>query len=112
MNSYQYSDNLYFVLNVCEKSSYEEIRKSYRELVLKFHPDKNKNENAGQIFKKIQYAYEILSNKDKKDMYDFERKKNMKWRSGSKTQNLIHEFIINNELILQNIFEFLLSESY
>ena len=63
---------LYDVLNVNKKSSSDEIKKSYRKLALKHHPDRNINnkEEAETKFKEISYAYDILSNKDKKELYD------------------------------------------
>ena len=63
---------LYDVLNVNKTSSADDIKKSYRKLALKHHPDRNINnkEEAETKFKEISYAYDILSDKDKKDMYD------------------------------------------
>jgi len=67
---------LYKILDLEPKSSKEEIKKSYRKLALKWHPDKplpedcaNKEEQ-GEMFKLIGNAYELLSNSDFKNQYD------------------------------------------
>jgi len=62
--------NYYHVLGLSEAATEDEIRKAYRRLALKYHPDKNKDQGAEEIFKDISEAYEILSNKDKKRVYD------------------------------------------
>lgn len=65
----------YKVLNVSEMSSPDEIKKSYRSLSMKWHPDKNPDnqDEAKAQFQKINEAYETLSDPDKKQMYDLQR---------------------------------------
>lgn len=65
----------YKVLNVSEMSSPDEIKKSYRSLSMKWHPDKNPDnqEEAKSQFQKINEAYETLSDPEKKQMYDLQR---------------------------------------
>ena len=53
-----------------ENASAEEIKKAYRKLARKYHPDINKDESAGDKFKEINAAYEVLSDADKKAQYD------------------------------------------
>jgi DnaJ-class molecular chaperone len=68
------SENFYNVLGVSEQASKEEIKKAYRTLQMKFHPDKNQgNLEAMQISKKINEAYEILGDEQKRQEYDMQR---------------------------------------
>jgi DnaJ-class molecular chaperone len=60
----------YYILGVSPNASLEEIKKAYRTLVLKYHPDKNKNKDAEEIFKNIQTSYELLRDKNKRKIYD------------------------------------------
>lgn len=68
-------EDYYKILGVTENSSFEEIKKSYRLLAKKYHPDKNKNIDAEEKFKKIQTAYETLIDPQKRYKYDLSRKK-------------------------------------
>lgn len=61
----------YEVLHISKQSSFEEIKKSYRKLAVKYHPDKNSGDKtAEEKFKEIGEAYEILSHPEKKAAYD------------------------------------------
>jgi len=62
--------SLYETLGVSESASADEIKKAYRKLARKYHPDVNKDEVAIDKFKEINAAYEVLSDKKKKDEYD------------------------------------------
>jgi curved DNA-binding protein len=64
------SKSLYETLGVSENASAEEIKKSYRKLARKYHPDINKDESAVDKFKEINAAYEVLSDTQKKSQYD------------------------------------------
>ena len=62
----------YDVLGVPEDASQKAIKDAYRKLSLKWHPDRNKSDDADKRFNKIVEAYEILSNKDERKKYDAE----------------------------------------
>ncbi|MFQ5645424.1 MAG: DnaJ C-terminal domain-containing protein [bacterium] len=64
------SDDYYSILGINKNASPEEIKKAYRKLALKYHPDRNRGENAENRFKKISEAYAVLSNPQKKKQYD------------------------------------------
>ena len=60
----------YEVLGVSKDSAPDEIKRQYRKLALKFHPDRNKSSEAGEHFKEISEAYAILSDTEKRQIYD------------------------------------------
>lgn len=62
--------SLYETLEINENSSADEIKKAYRKLARKYHPDVNKDPQAEEKFKEINAAYEVLSNPEKKQQYD------------------------------------------
>ncbi len=64
------SKSLYQTLDVSENASQDEIKKSYRRLARKYHPDLNKTKEAEEKFKEINAAYEILSDEEKRRQYD------------------------------------------
>ena len=63
--------DLYKVLEVSKEASQDEIRRSYRRLARKYHPDANPGDKkAEDRFKEIQHAYEVLSKPEKRREYD------------------------------------------
>jgi curved DNA-binding protein len=65
------SEDYYKILGVSKNASDEEIKKSYRKLAMKYHPDHTKGDkNAEEKFKKISEAYAVLSDKEKRKEYD------------------------------------------
>ncbi|MFO0957647.1 MAG: molecular chaperone DnaJ [Isosphaeraceae bacterium] len=61
----------YEVLGVARTATFEEIKKSYRQLALKFHPDRNPGDaDAEQKFKEAAEAYEVLSDQNRRQRYD------------------------------------------
>ncbi len=65
-------EDFYKLLGVEKNASDAEIKKSYRRMAMKFHPDRNKDapEKAEEKFKKVKQAYEILSDSKKRAAYD------------------------------------------
>jgi DnaJ family protein B protein 11 len=63
--------SFYELLEVPKEASESDIKRAFRKLSLKYHPDKNPgNEEAASIFKQINRAYEVLSDADKRQVYD------------------------------------------
>jgi curved DNA-binding protein len=68
------SKNYYQTLEVSKGASSQEIKKSYRQLALKFHPDRNQNDQASaEYFKEITEAYGVLIDPAKRRIYDLQR---------------------------------------
>ncbi len=62
--------DFYEVLGVSKNAAISEIKTAYRKLALKWHPDRNKSQEAHEKFKEINKAYEILADSKKREMYD------------------------------------------
>lgn len=60
----------YKILGIAKTAKDEDIKKAYRKMALQFHPDKNKSAGAEDRFKEIAEAYEVLSDKEKRTLYD------------------------------------------
>jgi DnaJ-class molecular chaperone with C-terminal Zn finger domain len=58
--------NYYDILGVPRNATLDEIKKAYRELALKYHPDRNKSKEAEEKFKEINEAYAVLSDPEKR----------------------------------------------
>jgi molecular chaperone DnaJ len=64
------SRGYYATLGVPEKAHYQEIKHSYRKLARKYHPDRNRSAHAEDMIKKINAAFEVLSDEGKRAEYD------------------------------------------
>lgn len=81
--------NHYDILGVSPDATADEIKRAYRKLAVKYHPDKNKEPNAHEIFIKIQNAYDVLGDEKKRKVYDeqifgyreYQQKQNQQQRS-------------------------------
>jgi curved DNA-binding protein len=94
----EYKD-YYSILGVAKTASHDEIKKSYRKLAKKYHPDSNKDKDAENRFKEISEAYEVLGDKDKRAKYDsvgssYNRFKTT--RSGGNSNDFWNEWLKNN----------------
>jgi DnaJ-class molecular chaperone len=85
--------NPYDILKVKKNTSIEDIKKAYRKLALKYHPDKNigDKEESSKKFKEISEAYQILSDPEKKKIYDNFGK--------------VHHNFVSPENLFQHIFK-------
>lgn len=81
----------YKILGVSKSSSPEEIKKTYRKLALKYHPDRNKDDkDAESKFKEISEAYAVLSDPEKKKQYDLFGADGFQRRYSS--EDIFHDF--------------------
>ena len=108
------SESYYKILGVSEQATQEEIKRAYRQLSLKSHPDKNPGDSeASGRFQKISEAYEILGDVEKRQEYDMVSK-NPFARMGGMPGGMPHGGMggmpggihVNMDDILQNLFGF------
>ena len=65
----QYKD-YYEILGVTRAADADAVKRAYRKLARKYHPDVSKEKNAESKFKEVQEAYEVLRDSDKRAAYD------------------------------------------
>lgn len=75
----------YKALGIQSGANEDEIKKAYRKMALKYHPDKNKDPHAEDKFKEIAEAYDVLSDPKKRAVYD-QYGEEGKWDSGCRTK--------------------------
>ncbi|KAA1467490.1 DnaJ-domain-containing protein [Dentipellis sp. KUC8613] len=79
--------DLYKVLDIHRSASEQDIRKAYKRLSRKYHPDKNKEEGAEDRFVEVAYAYEVLSDQTKRQIYDRHGEEGLKAHEGGQQQH-------------------------
>lgn len=67
----------YAVLGIAANATLAEIKTTYRKMASQFHPDKNTSSDAPAKFRKVQEAYEILSDVDKRRAFDENRRRSL-----------------------------------
>ncbi|KAG7370884.1 DnaJ C terminal domain containing protein [Nitzschia inconspicua] len=68
--SLAHAEDFYRLLGISRDAAKKDIKKAYRQKSLEFHPDKNKEEGAAEKFAEINRAYEVLSDEEKRKIYD------------------------------------------
>lgn len=86
---------LYERLNISSEATPDEIKKAYRQLAIKYHPDKNPDPQAGEMFKEISEAYEILSDPEKRQRYDQLGMEGMKNEPHLSPEDIFSQFFPN-----------------
>jgi len=106
--------NLYEILGVAKNATQDEIKKAYRKLAKKYHPDKCKTSDCEEKFKEINRANEILSNKEKREEYDIygdnpQRHNNFQNMNGDIDLNDLFSQMFRNEINLDMMAEIQIS---
>ena len=88
----------YKILEVSENADILKIKKQYRKLAMKYHPDRNAGDKrAVKIFREITEAYEVLSNGEKRKEYDYKREnENNHTKKKNDKENFKNKYSENN----------------
>mmetsp|Transcript_24267 Transcript_24267/g.67211 ORF Transcript_24267/g.67211 Transcript_24267/m.67211 type:complete len:198 (+) Transcript_24267:114-707(+) len=84
MSNDRYSNLTHYeILGVSKDASHDEIKRTFRRLSLKFHPDLNKEHSCGEKFKVIANAHTVLANPEERKTYDRQLMEDIIWRGGT-----------------------------
>jgi len=95
--------NYYEVLEIEKYSTVDIVKKAYKGLVKKYHPDANKDSNADEIYKKIVKAYTILKDSQAKEEYDNQLKNTVVSTPKIRFEFSNYNFLINTDKLLSRI---------
>lgn len=94
--------NYYDILGISPTASSDEIKKAYRKLSLKFHPDKNDgDEYFSQMFRQVNDAYNILIDPEKRRFYDFKLREQMNAKNSAERLKKLEEELVRKEQMLR-----------
>jgi curved DNA-binding protein CbpA len=99
------TSDFYEILGVDSNATQEEIKSAYRKLVLKYHPDKNKSRYAPEMFRKVQIAYETLSNEKRRNNYN-------KFDDGNHGSSLKDIFMSYQEVVMELCDKYGIEDQY
>jgi curved DNA-binding protein CbpA len=98
------SKNYYRVLGVRPAASFEEIKRSYRRLAVKYHPDKNPGDILAEAtFKEIAEAYDILSDAKKREQYHYQHFYTHDYKHPE--PELTPQAVLNDTILLKKLVE-------
>lgn len=86
--------NYYQILQLSRSTTFNEIKTNYKKLSLQHHPDKSRNPASTQIFQQITSAYEVLSNREKRQIYD---------KLGAKGVEIAAQSVLDTKVLLTQI---------
>ena len=82
----------YDILGVDRKAPEQDIKKAYKRMALKFHPDKNKDPGAEEKFKEIAEAYDVLTDPNKREIFDRHGEEGLKGNVSKRNPSADHAF--------------------